>query len=219
MLCRITGTIEAITEEGALVIGVEALGVAHEARAPASALVALRERIGELVTLHTLERIEPEAQGAAFTPTLLAFLSEEDRRFFQRFTKVKGLGARKAMRAMAAPTSEIARAITDRDARWLTGLPEIGKRLAETMIAELSGKVDGFLVAPGSSSEQSSASVQTRVRRDAIDAALAAMVRLGESRIDAQQRLDAALRNQPDLDSAEELLAAAYSGEPIHDAG
>ena len=43
------------------------------------------------------------------------------------------------------PVGEIAQAIESKDARFLCELPEIGKRTAETIIVELSGKVDQFI--------------------------------------------------------------------------
>jgi glycolate oxidase len=54
----------------------------------------------------------------------------------------------KALRALVHRPPVVARAIAEKDAKLLSTLPEIGKRMAERVIAELDGKVDAFLV-PG----------------------------------------------------------------------
>lgn len=202
MRCRITGVVERVGDDGRVVVDQPALGVAHEALAPACALERLRSWIGTEMQLVALERFEQEAQGAALLPTLIVFCDEREKAFFQLLTKVKGLGARKALRAMAAPPSQIAAAIERKDAAWLAGLPEIGKRLAETIIAQLAGKVERFVT-----EEQAPAAT---VRSDAVETALAAMVRLGESRHEAQRKIERALQINPAA-GADELLALAYS--------
>ncbi len=204
MRCRITGVVERVGDDGRVVVDQPALGVAHEALAPACALETLRSWIGTEAQLVTLERFEQEAQGAALLPTLLVFRNEREKAFFQLLTKVKGLGARKALRAMAAPPAQIAAAIERKDAVWLAGLPEIGKRLAETIIAQLAGKVAAFV-------EEEERTPVAAVRSEAVETALAAMVRLGESRHEAQRKLERAMRVKPGA-TADELLALAYSG-------
>jgi len=203
MRCRITGVVERVGDDGRVVVDQPALGVAHEALAPACALERLRSWIGAEAQLVALERFEQEAQGAALLPTLIVFCDEREKAFFQLLTKVKGLGARKALRAMAAPPAQIAAAIERKDAVWLAGLPEIGRRLAETIIAQLAGKVAAFV-------EEEEQAPAATVRSDAVETALAAMVRLGESRHEAQRKIERALQINPAA-GADELLALAYS--------
>ena len=78
-------------------------------------------------------------------PRLAGFLSVEDRAFFELFTTCKGIGNRKALRAMSLDVGQLAGAISDRDIALLQTLPDIGRRTAETIIATLHGKVDRFL--------------------------------------------------------------------------
>ena len=75
------------------------------------------------------------------TPRLLGFLHDEDRAFFRQFLTVKGVGVRKALRALAAPVAKIASDIESGDATALAQLPGIGKRMAQQIVAELRGKV------------------------------------------------------------------------------
>ncbi len=85
-------------------------------------------------------------------------------------------------------------------------LPEIGKRTADTIIAELNGKVDRFLgpapVGPGAAEPSGTAVVM----RDAV----AALTQLGEPKLHARQLVEQAFAENPALDTPDALVAAAY---------
>lgn len=153
--------------------------------------------IGTMVTLETLHYLESHNQGASFIPRLAGFLTSDDRAFFELFVSTKGIGNRKALRAMALSTSQIAQAVVDRDAKMLETLPEIGKRTAETVIASLSGKVERFLgstrgtTSTAAGAASGSASVSEPITRQVVDT----LVALGESRAQALQWIDEALRS------------------------
>ena len=72
------------------------------------------------------------------------------------------------------------------DAKALTKLPEIGKRMAETIIAELSGKVDTFLSTAEVKQLGATANGQAAVEDPIAEEAIMALVALGETRTDAQ---------------------------------
>ena len=95
---------------------------------------------------------------------------------------------------------EIAQAIESRDTRALVKLDGIGKRTAELIVAELAGKVSRFAgVAP--------ARPGPTIRRSPDEEdALAAMVGLGEKRLDAERLLERVKATQPGLVKAEELI-------------
>lgn len=212
MIVRVTGVVESV-EGNRVVVAPPGIGVAYEALTPRFFADALVERLGHTVTLHTLQVMESQNQGASFTPRLLGFASPEDRRFFELFTTVKGFGARKALRALAAPVPVVARAIVERDLRALQELPEIGKRMAETIVAELHGKVEGFLGSaggagavvaegkPGAGGGLGGAAAQ----------AVSALVRLGETTADAERMVRKALAADDTLESPDTILAAAYA--------
>jgi len=213
MIARIKGILESV--EGSKAIIAIPLGagaeVAHEVLIPAALGPALLERLGGPVTLHTLEWFESSSQGASFVPRLLGFGTTQDRRFFELFTTVKGVGTKKALKAMARPVGEIARAIADRDVKALQELPEIGKRMAETVVAELHGKVDDFVDYSGASAGAVRVVVRTGGMSEAADQALAALVRLGESRADAERMVRRAVEITPAAKSADEILTAAFA--------
>lgn len=205
MIARITGVLESIDATTALVD--PGGGIAYEILLPAHLAERLGARVGDEVTLHTIEHLEGVAQGAAFRPRIIGFATRAERAFFERLTRVKGLGAKRALRAMARPAGEIAGAITRRDARFLQTLPEIGKRLAETIIAELHGKVDAFtLEEPGADGSGEIVTISASSAQ-----AIAALERLGQSRPEAERLVARAIERDPALDSPDAILAAAFA--------
>ncbi len=174
---------------------------------PAADEDALVERVGDRIEIHTLHYLEGQGQGASFVPRLIGFASTEARAFFELLTTVKGLGARKVLRALRLPYTSIAEAIACRDIDLLRSLPEIGARTAATIVAELHGKVDRFLgPAPGSADGADTSRGGSGVLRDAV----AALTQLGEPKLHARQLVELALAGDPSLDSADALVAAAY---------
>lgn len=220
MIARLTGTLERLDGSVCLIVPEGMPGVAYEVLVPSFAAGALEGQRGAVVVLHTIEVYEGSSQGANLTPRLLGFASESDKRFFQLFITVKGLGARKALKAMAEPVSAIAGAIVKRDTKWLQGLPEIGKRLAETIVAELTGKVDRFVgvemeggtVRAGSSTEAKPVREEGEMQEAAAQA-VEALVRLGESRAEAVRKVERVLEQRPEtVDAgAEAVLSAAFA--------
>jgi len=210
MLVRLTGRLDAIETDAAIVT--LQVGMTYRAMLPASATDSISGRVGETITLETLELYEASGQGSHLTPRLIGFVTETDRRFFELFTTVKGVGSRKALRAMAAPTGDIASAISRKDTAFLRTLPEIGARLAETICAELGGKVDRFITPDlhGSLVEPKPGAAPGGIAAQAI----AALVRLGESRPDAERLVSLAQDRDPTIDNADTLLAAAFASRP-----
>lgn len=210
MICRIHGRLEAISNGKAIVDLTD--GLTYEVLLPAFAEARLGPQIGQPVTLHTLHYMEGSAQGANFTPRLAGFLTETDRAFFELFTSVKGIGARKALRCMTLETGQVAGAIADRDAKLLQSLPEVGKRLAETVIATLHGKVNAFVSGAvyGQADRGAEAAAASTPRRAAVREALDVLLDLDESRSDAVALIDRVLAEDPDLDSAQDIINAVF---------
>lgn len=115
-----------------------------EVAVPAYLAVAMAGSVGKAVTLWTTLYLEGQNQGSSFEPRLIGFGSLGERAFFDLFTTVKGIGNKRGLRALAEQPGVIAAAIMRGDARALAQLPEVGKRLAETIIAELKGKADAY---------------------------------------------------------------------------
>lgn len=216
MLCRISGTLEAIADH-TVTIGL-ADGSAREVLVPAFLAARLKDTgaTGQALTLATLEYLESRDQGASFIPRLIGFSAAQDRAFFELFTTVKGIGNRKALRAMAREPAQIARAIAARDTHALQELPEIGKRMAETVIAELHGKVEGFLSGAEVAGLNASAAGRAEPRPGELQGAAAeaakVLVALGETRADAEHKAREAAARAGDRATPEQIVARVFAG-------
>ncbi len=219
MIAKLTGVLEDMAE-GALLVRLEG-GLTYEVLTPAYTAARLGASIGKPITLHTLYYLQSENQGNSFVPRLAGFLTAEDKAFFQLLTTVKGIGNRKALRAMALATSQIAAAIADRDAALLKSLPEVGRRTADTIIAELSGKVDAFLqpatirVTATTGEDVASANDSTLQGDDAGTRSLAretveVLVQLGENRLQAMRWVEEALAGKDRPTQVQMLLTKVY---------
>ena len=201
MIVRISGTL-AVVEEGSAIVDTGAL--AYQVLVPASAHIALLQRIGHDVTLFTHQYLEGNPAQSHLTPRLLGFLTADDREFFEEFITVRGVGMRKALRAMSAPAHQIAAAIEQDDQRSLTQLPEIGKKLAAEIVATLRGKLDRFrAAAPSATAPQRAIS---DIQRVAIDI----LVQWGDRRGDAERLVALAVEANASLAEAEDIVRAAY---------
>lgn len=221
MITRITGKLEAIEGTSAVVAPPAqdvsgAVGLAYEVLLPAYLAETMRARVGHVITLITLQYFEGQGQGSSFIPRLIGFVSSQDRDFFELFTTVKGIGNRKALRALAVEPARIARAIVSRDAKSLTALPEVGKRLAETIIAELTGKVEAFLTPGEAAAFDRAVEIKTSSLPAHAIEALEALVALGETRPEAERLVSRALDRADaagkTLKSADEVLGLVYAG-------
>lgn len=209
MIGRIRGTLASIGDGRAIIWACRDgdPGVAYEVLIPAASEAELAARVGGVVELETIEYLESVGQGSSFVPRLVGFSSPDQRALFDLLTKVKGLGNKRALRAMAAPTGEIASAIAAGDTAALARLPEIGKKLAETIALELRAKVGG-LMAGGAAAGPVRGGASAG--GDAAHA-VAALVRLGETRASAEQLVSAALLAEPKPIGADQILAAALA--------
>src|SRR3954469_9069416 len=122
--------------------------VLYELLVPASDVTGLQASLGEELTFHTIFYLQGDASGGSLEPRLIGFLRADDKRFFEKFITVKGIGPKTALRAFTVPVGEIAQAIESKDARFLVQLDGVGKRTAELIIAELAGKVQEFVAGP-----------------------------------------------------------------------
>jgi Holliday junction DNA helicase RuvA len=204
MINRIEGELEAVTDDGRALLVCDHL--TYELFIPGADQQRLATMLGQRVKFHTLHYLENRDQGAAYMPRLIGFSSPEDRSFFELFTTVKGIGNRKALRALQLPFAAIASAISHRDLDLLKSLPEIGKRTAETIIAELHGKVDRFVELKPIGTSAAADDCRFAFVNDAVGV----LVQLGENRVQARQLVDRALAADAALSKAEDLVAAAF---------
>jgi Holliday junction DNA helicase RuvA len=205
MIARMSGVVAEVTETAAVI---DRDGIGYEVLVPGYALGELAACRGRDVTLHTLEFFEGNAAGGNLVPRLIGFLHATDREFFTRFISVKGIGIRKGLRALGEPVASVAAAIEQGDAAWLGRLPGIGKRAAQTIIAELKGKVEDFALGVAAGAVSGEAQQQDWNEHQRL--ALRILTEWGDSRADAERWVERAGQLHPDLDSAEKLVEAAY---------
>ena len=141
MIARVEGKLVALDEQIALV---QVGQIAYEMMLPGYCIMALSDKIGADIVLCTMEYYEGTPAGGNLIPRMVGFLNAGDRAFFTKFTTVKGMGIKKALRSLSVPIATIASAIEIGDDKTLMSLPGIGKRMAQQIIAQLKGKLQDF---------------------------------------------------------------------------
>mgnify|MGYP001161867480 FL=1 len=202
MIVRLRGQLSEVGENSAVL---DRDGIAYEVLVPSYAVQELSACRGQDVTLHTLEYLEGGAAGGNLTPRIIGFLHPEDRAFFRRFITVKGVGVRKGLRALDAPVARIAAHIESGDTIALALLPGIGKRMAETIVAELRGKVTAHAYA-GTDVPSAALGELSTDQRDAIRI----LVDWGDTRADAERWIGRAAQLHDDLATVEDWIQAAF---------
>jgi len=114
---------------------VDVNGVGYEMEAPMSTFYQL-PRVGEQVTLHTHMVVREDAQ------LLYAFYTIAERRLFRDLIRINGVGPKLGLIILSGiSVPDFARAVQQRDAAALIGLPGVGKKTAERLIVELRDKL------------------------------------------------------------------------------
>jgi len=200
MIARIRGTIGEVRRTGVLM---DVDDLTYEVLVPAVSLPDLQARLGQRVTLFTLEYIEGNASFGQMVPRLVGFLTEPERDFFLRFITVPGIGVSKGLKSITIPTADIAAAIEARNVAALSQLPGIGRRTAEKAIAELNGKLQEFHVGRG---EPAAVAVATGLQAEAVEA----LMQLGYRRSEAEDLVGRTLAAGSKADTAERLVQDCF---------
>lgn len=185
---------------------VRAGGVGYEVLLPAVVMESVAARnLGDEVSLFIYYQ-QTERQPK---PVLIGFIHEIDKEFFQQFISVEDIGPMKAVKAMTAPVSEIARAIETRDIDALARLKGIGKRTAQKIVATLEGRMGKFALKRDAPPAAAKAPVE-----DVAEQVLDVMVRqLGHRMADAKRLVNEALKRNPAIATPEALFEEVYRGE------
>ena len=188
-------------------VEVEVGGIWYEVQLPffvwrAVEDTALGDEVSFEILYHVAER-QP-------TPKLVGFTREIERDFFRKFIEVHDIGPSKALKAMTFSVSAIANWIEKGDVASLMRLPGIGKRAADTIVAQLKGKVfeeallqdEGFQDLPPTPSAPSITEAQ--------EYAVEGLVGLGYKRTDAERWVDEITRTQA-LEKVEDIIRAVFA--------
>lgn len=212
MIASVTGTLTDLQGETAYLD--PGHGLVYALMLPAFAAHRLAVSIGRPITLHTLQFLESNNQGATYLPRLAGFLSADDRAFYELFVTCKGIGHKRALRAMVLPTHQLALAIADRDVKLLQTMPEVGKKTAETIALTLRDKVERFIGTPTPPSpgdpDVGGAATETGPATSLQRGAIEVLLQLGENRAQAMLWIDQALSQDDPPTDVQSLVAAVY---------
>jgi Holliday junction DNA helicase RuvA len=201
LIAQIEGKLIQLDSDTALVrIG----QICYEILLPGYLANLLSDRVGQDITLCTMEYYEGSMAGGNLVPQMIGFLTPGEKEFFKRYTSVSGIGIKKGLKSLAVPIATIASAVESGDEKTLIALPGIGRRLAQHMIAELKGKLADFAVGEPvkGQEEMSFAGFQLEV--------LEILIAWGEKRIEATELIKLACRKHPQIKTAEELVPLVY---------
>ena len=161
MIASLRGELTLVGESSVVI---DVAGVGFEVVVPASTLTSLPPP-GEIVALIILTSVRDDAI------TLYGFASAEERDLFVALKSVGQIGPKVAITicgAVAPP--EFWQAIGMGDTRWLSGLPQVGKKTAERMILELKDRAPSLASLPDSPAEVSRPAGAVSIRNDLADA-------------------------------------------------
>lgn len=183
MISHLKGVL-ARKNEAASSVEVDVGGVWYEVELPAFVWLALQDaEAGAGLELETFYF----ATANAPVPRLIGFQRESEREFFKKLVSVPNVGPTTATKALVFSVSTIARWIEGGDVSNLSRLPGVGKRTAETIVAQLRGKVteEALLADEGfdGAVTSSKAGAVPEHLKDAIDA----LVGLGYSRAESEK--------------------------------
>ncbi|HUT90952.1 MAG TPA: Holliday junction branch migration protein RuvA [Thermoguttaceae bacterium] len=202
MITKITGQLVALADD---VLTLRLGGFEYEVLIPEFTRRHLQGELSREISLHTIEYLEGNPMQGRMTPRLIGFLTDVEREFFELFCSVDGVGARKALRAMVRPVKEVATAIEEQDAKFLSSLPGIGPAMADRIIAKLRRKVPKFALMVAREAEY-----EADVQPDVIAETFEVLRSLGHSESDARRLMDAALSARKKYKDVESLLQAVY---------
>ena len=181
-------------------------GICYEVLVPGAVMQSLENSIGSdsamsFITYHYLQ-MEPSKGFQC----LIGFLNEIEKEFFEKFITVSGIGPNAAVRALKMPISMIARAIDMADIPFLKSLPGIGEQRAREIVAKLQGKVGKFGLIqddkPGAQAFDGKHNIQ--------EEAMGVLLQLQYKKFEAKNMVDEALRRNPGVETAEDLLNEVY---------
>jgi len=203
MIRKITGVLADLPDDCAVL---EVPPFEYEVLVPEFTRRQIQMKVGEKITLHTIQYIDGNVQkGGRMTPRLIGFDSVAEKQFFEVFCSVGGLGVKKALKAIVRPVPDVARTIEQQDVKGLTTLPGIGPKMAEKIVAELRRKMARFaLLIP--SAEGDASVVSTSITEEVYQI----LVSFGHSEIEARKMVDDVLVEKKKFKDVDAFLSVVY---------
>lgn len=169
-------------------------GVAYEIAIPTTVFERL-PRLGEQVTLRTFHLVREDAV------MLFGFLDGTEKTVFTRLLAINGVGPRLALAMLSAMSVDsLVRAVRERNVAALTAVSGVGKKTAERIALELTGKLDDVgLSLPGAAG-----------RAPGVEEALRALAALGVSAPEADRAVRGVVQEDGGL-AAPEIIRRALA--------
>ncbi len=183
MIARVRGTLLALEGERAEVATPG--GVVYEVEVPLSVVEHL-PAAGEPVEFRTVHLVREDAQ------ILVGFMEAAECTLFRRLLTAQGVGVRMAIALLSTYSARrLVRALVERDVAALVQVPGVGKKTAERLILELTERVTDLEFEGAGTSGPG----------DLTHAAVQALISLGLTFAEADQRVRAILRDgeRPEL--------------------
>ncbi len=201
MIARIEGKLLKLESDRCLL---QVGGFGYEIMLPGYCVSMLSDKVGSEVTFCTMEYYEGTPAGGNLIPRMVGFLTHSEREFFTKYTTVKGMGIRKALKSLSIPISTIAGAVEAGDDKTLLSLPGVGKRMAQQIVAELKGKLASYAVGAETVTTTQAKLVPFQAE------ALEILIAWGEKRSEMMELIQLACQKHPDIKTAEDLVPMVY---------
>lgn len=161
-------------------------GVIYHILTPVSHFSELKNQ--EDILLYTVHRVKDDQVF------LYGFLSTREKLFFEKLTSISGVGGKTGLSLISAfSANELVEAINNGDTGKISSIPGIGKKTAQRIILELTGKLE---------LEEEQVGETVQLREDLISG----MVNLGYPVKSVTDYVSKTLKEFPDLTSFEELF-------------
>jgi len=200
VIAHLTGTVAGIRLDSAVL---DVNGVGYLVHATPVTLGTLRH--GATVTLFTSLVVREDAM------TVFGFADDDERAVFETVQSVSGVGPRLALAMLAVHSPEALRAaVAGEDLKALERVPGIGRKSAQRIVLELSGKL-GAPVGPGAATSGAGAR-SADARRDEV---VAALVGLGWTQKVAEEAVDAVTADAAETAGAADGATATSPSEQV----
>jgi holliday junction DNA helicase RuvA len=198
MIAYVSGTLVDKNPESVIV---DVNGLGYRVQIPTSTYDALPAK-GEDVKLHTYHYLREDAEA------LYGFGSNAEQVVFETMLGVSRVGPKLALAALSAMSpSELRDHVVEGDSSRLTEISGVGRKTADRLIVELRDRFDDLDVFEGSAPLSGGSDARAAARADALEA----LRELGFSRADAERAIRTVLRDNPAVQSADDLVRRALS--------
>jgi Holliday junction DNA helicase RuvA len=190
VIAKLTGTLSEVRPDRVVM---DVNGVGYDVAIPLGTFTAL-PAVGHKATLFIHTHVREDALQ------LFGFVSKQEKLVFETLIGVSGIGPKVALAILSGlPLPELVGAIAAQNARLLSSIPGVGKKLAERLGVELKEKMAEF----------GFGDVQVKGGRiSVVDDAIAALKNLGYKAAQAEAAVTAAAR-KVSVDDLNAILEAA----------